>query len=118
MKTKILSYAKRQYDTEPEYLWKRYPDYCVLRHRRNRKWYAVIMMVSKEAIGLCGEGGVWIMDVKATAEDMERILDSEGFFLGYHMNKRHWMSILLDGTVPLKIVKEYLDKSYKLTEEH
>ena len=115
MKTKILSYAKRQYNTEPEYLWKRYPDYCVLRHRRNRKWYAVIMMVSKEAIGLSGEGGVWIMDVKATAEDMELIPDSEGFFPGYHMNKRHWMSIILDGTVPLKIIKEYLDKSYELT---
>lgn len=115
MKTKILSYAKRQYNTEPEYLWKRYPDYCVLRHRRNRKWYAVIMMVSKEAIGLSGEGGVWIMDVKATAEDIELTPDSEGFFPGYHMNKRHWMSIILDGTVPLKIIKEYLDKSYELT---
>lgn len=115
MKTKILSYAKRQYNTEPEYLWKRYPDYCVLRHRHNRKWYAVIMMVSKEAIGLSGEGGVWIMDVKATAEDIELISDSEGFFPGYHMNKRHWMSIILDGTVPLKIIKEYLDKSYELT---
>ena len=115
MKTKILFYAKRQYNTEPEYLWKRYPDYCVLRHRRNRKWYAVIMMVSKEAIGLSGEGGVWIMDVKATAEDIELTPDSEGFFPGYHMNKRHWMSILLDGTVRLKIIKEYLDKSYELT---
>ena len=117
MKTKILSYAKQKYNTEPEYLWERNPDCCILRHRRNRKWYAVIMLVPRATLGLVGEGEVWIMDVKATADVIENIPDSEGFLPGYHMNKRYWMSILLDGTVPLKVVKKFLDESYELTRD-
>ena len=39
----ILKYVKNKYDTIPEYLWEKYPRYAVLRHRDNKKWYAVIM---------------------------------------------------------------------------
>jgi predicted DNA-binding protein (MmcQ/YjbR family) len=33
---------------------------------------------------------------------------------GYHMNKNHWNTILLDGTVPITLVKELIDHSYEL----
>jgi len=33
---------------------------------------------------------------------------------GYHMNKKHWNTILVDGSVPLKKIKEWIDHSYKL----
>ena len=115
MKDKIFIYAKEKYNTEPEYLWKSSPDSAVLRHRRNRKWYGLVMLVPKEKLGLKGSGDVWVLNVKATGDTIEQIPDSSGFFLGYHMNKKHWMSILLDGTVPSKVLYKYLDISYKLT---
>jgi predicted DNA-binding protein (MmcQ/YjbR family) len=33
---------------------------------------------------------------------------------GYHMNKKHWNTIVVDGTVPSKQLKEWIDHSYKL----
>ncbi len=33
---------------------------------------------------------------------------------GYHMNKRHWNTILLDGTVPSKLVHDLVLHSYQL----
>jgi predicted DNA-binding protein (MmcQ/YjbR family) len=33
---------------------------------------------------------------------------------GYHMNKQHWNTILVDGSVPTKILKEWIDHSYEL----
>lgn len=33
---------------------------------------------------------------------------------GYHMNKRHWNTIIVDGSVPLKQLKEWIDHSYDL----
>ena len=33
---------------------------------------------------------------------------------GYHMNKKHWNTIIPDGTVPLKQLKEWIDHSYQL----
>ena len=33
---------------------------------------------------------------------------------GYHMNKKHWNTIIVDGTVPSKKLKEWVDHSYEL----
>ena len=33
---------------------------------------------------------------------------------GYHMNKKHWNTIILDGTVPSKLIYELIDHSYEL----
>ena len=44
----IFEYVKEKYNTEPEYLWAKYPNYAVLRHKENQKWYAIIMDIEKE----------------------------------------------------------------------
>ena len=33
---------------------------------------------------------------------------------GYHMNKKHWNTIVVDGSVPMKLLKEWIDHSYRL----
>lgn len=33
---------------------------------------------------------------------------------GYHMNKRHWNTVLLDGSVQEALIKEWIDHSYEL----
>jgi predicted DNA-binding protein (MmcQ/YjbR family) len=33
---------------------------------------------------------------------------------GYHMNKKHWNTIVVDGSVPFKQIKEWIDHSYDL----
>ncbi len=33
---------------------------------------------------------------------------------GYHMNKKHWNTVLVDGSVPNALVKEWIDHSYDL----
>ncbi len=33
---------------------------------------------------------------------------------GYHMNKKHWNTIVADGSVPDKQLKEWIDHSYEL----
>jgi Uncharacterized protein conserved in bacteria len=33
---------------------------------------------------------------------------------GYYMNKLHWNSVLLDGTVPKPLLKEMIDESYQI----
>jgi len=117
MRNKIFSYVKKQYDTDPEYLWSSNPDYAVLRHRRNRKWYGIVMDVQKSKLGLPDEGRVWVINVKTTSAVIEDIPDSPGFLPGYHMKKKYWLSILLDGTVPEKVVQQFIDTSYELTRD-
>ncbi|CAN5841362.1 MmcQ/YjbR family DNA-binding protein [soil metagenome] len=33
---------------------------------------------------------------------------------GYHMSKKHWNTVVMDGSVALKLVKEWIDDSYEL----
>ncbi len=103
----IYEYVKKQYGTVPEYLWKESPESAVLRHK-NGKWYAVLMQVEKSRLGLEGDTKVDIIDVKCDP-DM-----TYGFLPGYHMNKKYWITMLLDGTVSEAKILDFLDLSYDL----
>lgn len=115
MRDKILKIAAERYHTEPEHLWARCPKDAVLRHAGNRKWYAIFMDVSRNKLGLEGEELVEILDVKADQEMMGSLLLKEGILPGYHMNKGCWLTVLLDGTVPVDMIELLLDTSYELT---
>ncbi|MCI9468911.1 MAG: MmcQ/YjbR family DNA-binding protein [Oscillospiraceae bacterium] len=109
---KLLRYGKRTFGTPPEYLWARLPDAAVLRRPDNRKWYAVFMTVERKKLGLPGDGAVEVIDLKADPALIDSLLPRPGFFPAYHMNKVHWFSALLDGTVPYEDLRQLLKYSY------
>lgn len=110
----IFEYAKKVYGTVPEYLWNEHPTYAVLRMKNTDKWYAVIMKVPRDKLGMDGDGEVEIMNVKCEPDTARSLCQAQGFFPGYHMNKEHWISILLDGTVGEIKILDFLDRSYEL----
>ena len=114
----ILLYVLQQYGTEPEYLWKSYPDYAILRQADNRKWYAAIMQIPYVTLGLSGSGKVTVMNVKCSPEMISLFLPQKGFLPAYHMNKTHWLSILLDGSVDKETIVFLLNQSFDLTATH
>ena len=109
----IYEYVKKQYGTVPEYLWKESPESAVLRHK-NGKWYAVLMQVEKSRLGLEGDTKVDILDVKCDADTVGLLTQTYGFLPGYHMNKKYWITMLLDGTVSEAKILDFLDMSYDL----
>ena len=52
----ILNYAFSTYGTEPEYPWESSPDNAVLRNMMSGKWYAIVMRVKRQILGLDGDG--------------------------------------------------------------
>jgi len=112
----VLRYAKGKYKTEPEHLWRRFPHYAVLRHEDNRKWYGLIMDIPRENLGLHGEGRVDILNVKlADTAYADMLIHQNGYFKGYHISRGNWVSVLLDGTVPMKDIQSLLAESYAVT---
>ena len=109
----IFEYVKKQYGTVPEYLWKESPESAVLRHP-NGKWYAVLMQVEKSRLGLEGDTKVDIIDVKCDPDMVGLLTQTYGFLPGYHMNKKYWITMLLDGTVSEAKILDFLDMSYDL----
>lgn len=112
----VLAFALEQYGTEPEYLWSSAPEYAVLRHR-NGKWYGVVMDVLREKLGLSGKGCVDVLYVKCEPDLIGAFRQRDGFLPAYHMNRSHWLTVLLDGTVDRETIVSLLDMSYDLIEK-
>lgn len=112
----ILARARERYGTEPEALWARFPNHLVLRHRGNRRWYALLMEVPARSLGLPGEGRLDILNVKCDPLLVGSLRQNPGILSGYHMNKDRWISILLNGSVGREAVFDLLKMSYRLTQ--
>ena len=114
MKSDIIDFITKKYAAAPEYLWRRYPDFCVFRHADNQKWFGIIMTVPRKVLGLNGGGAIDFINVKTDNADF--FLGVSGILPAYHMNKKNWISVLLDGTVPIKNIQKLIEMSYNLTE--
>ena len=111
----IYKYVKDKYGTEPEYPWNKFPNFAVFRHRKNNKWYGLIADVSKAKLGLDGSGYIDILNVKCEPELTYILRNSKGILPAYHMNKEHWITILLNGLIPDEQICQLIDMSYELT---
>ena len=113
----LLRFAALTYGTEPEYLWESTPDAAVLRHSENRKWYAIIMRIPADRLGLESSERVDIVNIKCGAMMTGSLLMCEGIFPAYHMNKERWVSLLLGSSADREQVEALLRLSYENTLE-
>ncbi len=116
MKKSVFEYIKKKYKVSPEYPWKRDDTSVVFRHDDNSKWFALVMEVGKDKLGLSGTGYVTAVNLKI--DDMflrDMLVQQEGIYPAYHMNKQHWITVLLDGTVPQDKVFDLIDTSFAAT---
>ncbi|KPW71365.1 MULTISPECIES: MmcQ/YjbR family DNA-binding protein [Pseudomonas syringae group] len=111
----LLNHVAKTFDVQPDFPWSKFPDYAVLRHAGSEKWFGIVMNVPKEKLGLKGEGELDILDVKCRPEKAGSLRQMEGIYPGYHMNKEHWISVALDGSVPAKHIHELIQDSHDLT---
>lgn len=111
----LEAYISETYNTDPDYPWDDTPDAAVFRHRGNRKWFALIMNVRRDRLGLPGPGDIDIVNMKCDQIVMGSMLREPGFFPAYHMSKAHWISAALDGSAEDDKLKMLLDMSFELT---
>lgn len=113
----VLKYALEQYGTQPEYPWDNSPDAAVLRHAVGGKWYGLIMSVPKSKFGFSDDKPVDVLNLKCDPVMNGSMRLNDGIYPAYHMNKEHWISVLLDGTADTELIKMLIDTSYELTEK-
>ena len=57
----------------------------------------------------------WWMNLKCAPEEAEMLRDIfPSVIPGYHMNKRHWNTVILDGSIPQGEIERMIDNSFKL----
>ena len=116
-RSKLESYITEIYSTDGEHLFGKYPSFLVFRHHGNKKWFAVIMDIPRKNLGLTGDGEISVVNLKCDTRLIGSFREEPGIFPGWHMNKAHWLSVALDGTVEDEKIKFLVDMSYELTKK-
>lgn len=112
--TAVISYVRDTYGDELEFLWDKFSGNAVFRRKDTKKWYAAILRVSRRKLGLDSDEVIEILDLRIKPEDMAGTVDNIKYFPGYHMNKKHWITVCLDDSVPIDEICRRIDESYLL----
>lgn len=113
----LISYVRDKYGDELEFLWEKYPNAAIWRRKDSKKWYGLVMEISERKLGLDSDNDVEILDLRGKPDDLKNFLDGIKYFAGYHMNKKSWYTIRLDGSVAFDEICTRLDESYILAKK-
>lgn len=106
-----------RYGALPQFLWAKFPQYAVFRHENGkRKWFAVYLPVAAAKIGRQGNGTAALLNLKCPPELVGALRQTACILPAYHMNKEHWISVVLD-EADEDLVWQLTAQSRRLTEK-
>ncbi len=111
----LEQFIKDTYVVETNFPWDSAPTFEVFRHPNNQKWFALIMDIKKSSLGLDSDDLISVVNLKCEPALIGSFIKDDGIFPAYHMNKEHWLSVALDGSVPEDRIKLLVDISFELT---
>ena len=113
-KQHFFEYCLNTYGTSPDYPFDEDFETTVLRHVDNRKWYAIVMKVSRRKFGFDSDEVVDVVNLKLPTEMFGSFGVADGIYPAYHMNKLHWISVLLPDA-PEDIIQFLVNVSFEAT---
>lgn len=114
MAKQVIQFIRDKYHDELEFLWPRSPSSAIFRRKDNAKWYGAILTVKNIKLGLEGEDLIEILNLRMVPEEIITLTDGKKYFPGFHMNKKNWVTIRLDGSVPAEEIFMRIDNSFGL----
>ena len=113
-KQQFLSYCLNTYGTSPDYPFDNLFETAVLGHANNRKWYALVMRVPRRKFGFDNDEVIDVVNLKLPTEMFGSFGATDGVYPAYHMNKLHWISVLLPDA-PDDVVQFLVNVSFEAT---
>lgn len=105
------------YGNEPEFLWEKYDGSGIFRNQTSNKWYAAILEVDRSKLQPGKKGPTEVINLKLEKEHVQQIIKKQNYYPAYHMNKKYWISIILDDSVDDKNIMTLVAESRKLSSQ-
>lgn len=102
------------YGDEPVFPWDN-DEAGVFRNPDNGKWYALIISIDRSKLDKKLSGEVEVVNIKLDEANIPELHKQKGFYPAYHMNKKNWITIVLDGTVSDDVLLELVGESHTFT---
>ncbi len=113
----LIEYVRENHQDELEHLWEKTPEDAIWRRKDNRKWYGVIMTIPAKKLGFAGDEVIEVVDLRGNPEEIAKLINRKIYFPAWHMNKKNWYTILLDGALPNEELFARLEDSYSLAKK-
>ena len=114
-RAELTRYIFDTYGVEPDYPFHGDDPSAVFRHAGNRKWFALVMNIPAQKLGLPTDARIDIVNMKCDPLLIGSFRGLPGLFPAYHMNRENWITAALDGSAEDEIIKTLLDLSYHAT---
>ena len=115
-KQEYLSHCLDAFGTLPDYPFEEDFETAVLRHPDTRKWYGIVMRVSRRKFGHDSDETVDVVNLKLPMEMFGSFGAADGVYPAYHMNKLHWISVLLPDA-PADLTQFLTSVSFEATKQ-
>lgn len=110
--SRIVSFIYERFNDKPMFMFDKYPGVCVFKNLNNNKWYGIIMNVDRSKLDSSKSGEVEIINLKIDSDKIKELLLQKGYYEAYHMNKKYWISIILDDSISDKNIEQLIIESY------
>lgn len=113
--SEVIDYCNNKYGENHVNPFKKHPDILAMVNEKN-KWYALLLDVEYNKLNknIDITTKVKILNLKYPTDNISDIIDNQNIFPAYHMNKKHWISIVLDKNIKMETIKKLIDISYSL----
>lgn len=114
----ILKFIKTLPDTVNDYPFEGDFFTTVLRHASTKKWFGILLNAPLKKVGIDSEGYTEVICLKCPPDLSPFLIDNfKAVVPAYHMNKKHWISIILNGDLPEQEAQILIALSYDLTKK-
>lgn len=112
---RITKAIDEKYGNKPEFLWEKFDGSGIFRNTESKKWYGAILDVDRGKLQKGKSGIIEVLDIKLEPDEIQELLLQPNFYPAYHMNKKYWITIILDESLPDNIILDLIKKSYELS---
>lgn len=117
---RLSTYVSATYQGQLEYLWEKFSrkstnGAAVFRHQASKKWYGVFLTTDWSKFEKERSGLIEVLNVKS--DRVAELIQQKGIYPAFHMNKKYWLSLPLDGTLSDQQLFDLLDTSFSLTKK-
>ena len=125
------AWISREYGVDVEFPWEKYPGNGTFKCSENGKWFAALLTVeygklaNDADVADAGtdtrahddEEVVEVINLKADPEKIPALTKIPGVHPAWHMNKKHWISVILDDTLTDAQAFDLIRESYRLVSD-
>ena len=109
---RLRDYIFEKYGDTPEFPWN--DENSIVRRADNKKWYAAFLVIPAKKLGIDSQRTVEVVNLKMPPEKITSTVDGKSIFPAYHMNKKHWITVLFDSGAEFSQICAMVDESFRL----